>query len=188
MLAGAVVGCGENDDSISTATTAAQESPNGTDAVEALATACREVDLAPVEQAADGFVAAQAATDEATTEAEATTAIVDLLDSGSVLFSTMATSLAPLFESLAIAADQPSIAEVPGDFRAAADDFSTLATDIDEAGSLTDADIDRIDQVGERFDTLDDVIEAESDAGRELRRVPACETFIRNFEAVFDQL
>lgn len=184
MMAGALVGCGGDDDTAST-TTAAQTPDGGADAVETLATECREVDLAEVEQAADRFLAAQNSTDDATTESEVATAIVTLLDAGSALFATMATSLTPLFDALADAAGQPSIAEVPDSLLAAADEFSELASDIDDAGTLTEADVARIDDVGTRLDELDNVIEVDSDAGRELRRVPACETFIRNFDAVF---
>lgn len=187
MMAGALVGCGNDDDTASTTTEGPSPDGDG-DAVETLATECRQVDLAEVEQAADRFLAAQSATDDATSESEVASAIVTLLDAGSALFATLSTSLAPLFDALADAAEQPSIAEVPDRLLAAADDFSELASDIDDAGTLTEADIARIDEVGARLDEFDNVVEAESDAGRELRRVPACETFIRNFEAVFADL
>ena len=185
MLGGALVSCGNDDDTASTTATAAPNPSDNGDPTEALADACRETDLEPVEQAADRFLTAQSASDGATTESEVATAIVTLLDSGSVLFATMSTALTPLFDAIADAAEQPSIAEVPDRLLAAADDFSELASDIDDAGTLTEADVARIDEVGARLDEFDNVVEAESDAGQELRRVPACETFIRNFDAVF---
>lgn len=67
MLGGALAGCGSDDDTASTVTTATPDSSDNGDATEALADACRDTDLEPVEQAADNFLAAQSATDGADT-------------------------------------------------------------------------------------------------------------------------
>lgn len=187
LLLGLAVGCSGSNDSAST-TTASTVTASTSAGVEDLAAACREVDLVPIQQAADDFVAAEAALDVATSEQAVTTAFVTLLDKGSVLFSTMASSLEDLFGALADAARQPALADVPDGFRTAADDFSALATDINEAGTITEADVSRIDEVGASFDELDALVEPGSEGGQELRRVPACETFVRNFEAVFADL
>ena len=187
LLPWSLLGC-SGDDEATTTTTTPTVTANRGEGTEALATACREVDLGPIEEAASRFVAAEAAADAATTEAEATTAVVGLLDAGSVLFSTMASSLDDLFSALADAAGEPAIADLPDGFRTAADDFSTLATDISDAGTISDADVTRIDEVGSQFDELGAVVESGSEGGQELRRVPACETFVRNFEAVFTSL
>lgn len=189
VAAALVVGAtGCSGDTDTSATTAPPVTAEGGGGANTLATACRSVDLAPLEQAASRFAAAQLATSNVTTEEELTSALVALLDAGSALFASMATSLGDLFAALASATGQQAIADIPGDFRSAADDFSTLATDIDEAGEVTPAAIARIDEVGERFDAIDAAVEVDTEGGRELRRVPACETFIRDFEQVFADL
>lgn len=187
MLAagGSLAGCTDTDEATPATGAPEPQTEPVVDPEQALADACRDADLSSIEQAADRFQGAQALIGDAATEAEVTGAIVGLLDAGSELFSTMATALSPLFAALADAAGNPSLADVPDTFRIAADDFSTLATDIDTAGTLTDADVARIDSVGERFDDVDAVIADDSDGGRQLRRIPACETFIRDFDAVF---
>jgi len=187
LLVWTAASCSSGDEGASTTSTSrvTADSDQSTDQV---ATACRDVDLAPIESAAGRFVTAEAAVEAATTEAEVTTAVVGLLDAGSTLFSTMASSLDDLFDALADAAGQPSLADVPDGFRSAADDFSTLATDVDDAGTITDADIARIDEISARFDDLGATVESDSEGGQQLRRVPACETFIREFEAIFTSL
>lgn len=184
-----LLGCSGGDDSASTTTSVVRASSNGGGGnTEGLETACREADLGTVEDAAADFAAAQAALGTTAGEAAGAAATVELLDKGSVLFSAMASSLGDFFTALADALGQSSIADIPDGFRAAADDFSALATDINDAGTVTEADISSIEDVGAQFDELGETIESGSPGGDELRRVPACETFIRNFESVFDNI
>lgn len=187
MLAagGSLVGCTDTDEATPANGAPEPQTEPATNPEQALADACRDADLGAIEQAADRFQGAQATIGDAATEAEVTAAIVGLLGAGSELFTTMATVLSPLFAALADASGNPSLADVPDSFRIAADDFSTLATDIDTAGTLTEDDVARIDSVGERFDDVDAVIADNTDGGRQLRRIPACETFIADFDAVF---
>lgn len=191
LLVWTAAACSSGDDTASTTTETTKvtaDSNGGSGDTDALAAACRNVDLQPVEAAAANFVAAESAIDAAQSESEAATAIVGLLDRGSTLFATMASSLEDLFVALAEASGQPGIADVPDGLRTAADDFSTLATDISDAGTVTEADIARIDEVSVGFDELGENFESDSSGGQQLRRVPACETFVRNFEAVFADL
>lgn len=193
LLAWTIAGCSSGDDSASTTSTSkvsasSNGDSNGSGDTEALATACREANLAPVETAAADFADASVTLEAADSEAAVTAAAVTLLDTGSALFSSIATALDDFFTELAQASGQSAIADIPDDFRTAADDFSALATDINDAGTVTEDDIATIEEVGQRFDELGSNIESGSPGGDELRRVPACETLIRNFEGVFATL
>ena len=179
-------GCSSGDDTAATSTTTVTASSGGD--TEALAAACREADLDPIERAAGDFTAADGALNAAGTEAEATSAFVTLLDAGSVLFSSMASSLAGVFDALADATGEPALADLPDALRNAADDFSALATDVSDAGTITEADVTRIDEISAELDEVGAITETESEGGQQLRRVPACETFLRNFEAIFTTL
>lgn len=178
-----LAGCSGGEDTAATSTTTVTASSGGD--TEALAAACREADLDPIERAAGDFAAADAALNAAVTEAEATPAFVTLLDAGSVLFSSMASSLEEVFDALADATAEPTLADLPDALRSAADDFSTLATDVSDAGSISDVDVTRIDEITAELDEIGTITDTESEGGQQLRRVPACETFLRNFEAIF---
>lgn len=182
-----LAGCSSGDDAASDTSTTSVTASSGGD-TEALATACREADLARIVEAAAGFATAEAALSAATTEADATPAFVRLLDSGSVLFSTMASSLEGVFDALADATGEAALADLPDALRSAADDFSTLATDVSDAGTISEADVTRIDEITAELDEIGTVTESGSEGGQQLRRVPACETFLRNFEAIFATL
>jgi len=182
-----LAGCSSGDDTSSNTSTTPVTASSGGD-TEALAAACREADLGRIEEAAAGFAAAEAALSGATTEADATPAFVRLLDAGSVLFSSMASSLEEVLGALADATGEPSFADLPDALRGAADDFSTLATDVSDAGTISEADVTRIDEITAELDEIGEIIETESEGGQQLRRVPACETFLRNFETIFATL
>jgi len=158
------------------------------DTADTLDQACTNVDMAPIEQAADRFVAAQTATEAATTESEVNDAVVDLLNAGSTLFTILGTSLEDLFDNLAEVTEDLAVAAVPRTFTSAAGDFTDIANDISEAGTITDADIERIDEVGGRFDELDSLLDEESAAGVELRDVPECEELLVELDEVFARL
>jgi hypothetical protein len=179
-----LAGCSSGDDTSSNTPTTPVTASSGGD-TEALAAACREADLGRIEEAAAGFAAADASLNAAVSEAEATSAFVTLLDEGSVLFSAMASSLEGVFEALADATGEPALADLPDALRSAADDFSTLATDVSDAGTISEVDVTRIDEITAELDEIGAITETESEGGQQLRRVPACETFLRNFEAIF---
>ena len=92
------------------------------------------------------------------------------------------TSIDTFFDESALASGPSAIADTPDDLRAAADNFSQLAADIGKAGTVTGNDIVTIQAIGTRFDEFGFEFEAGSPGGDECRRIPACETLVRNLD------
>lgn len=176
LLALMIAGCSSGDDSSSTTSTTSRGTGD-------LAAACSEVDLAPVETAAADLADAQTTLEAAAgNEAEFASATAVFLDKGSVMFSSLATALDAFFDELAQASGQSAIADVTDDFTTAAADFSALAPEIRAAGTVTSDDIATIQRVGTKFDRFAGYVNAGSPSGDELRRIPECETMIRNLD------
>jgi len=184
LLAWTVVGCSSGDDSASTTSTGnAGSSESG--GADALAASCSEVDLASVETSAAELAEAQVTLEAAVgDEAEFAAATVAFLEKGSVMFSSLATALDAFFDELAQASGQSAIADVTDDFTGAAADFSALAPEITAAGSVTGDDIAAIQAVDTRFERFAEYVNPGSPSGDDLQRIPACQTMVRNLDAV----
>jgi len=149
-----------------------------------LATACREVDLAPVETAASDFHAAELIlVDAFGDEAALPSAMVTFLAKGSVFFSAMASSLDGVLDELARESDVRALSGKADVWNATAEEFTALAADVRTAGTVTSGDIAVLLGVQKRFDPFLRAINPGSPSGNVLRRTPACEKMIRNLDA-----
>lgn len=173
LLASMIAGCSSND-----------VSDESGEAV-GLASTCSDVDLSAVETAAtelDGAVETLWAAEG--DEAAFATSTVAFLEKGSVLFSSLAVALDPLFEELARTSGQSDIADVTNDFTTAEATFSAIASEISAAGKVSADDIVAIQDVGNGFDDFFQVVNSGSPTGDELAGIPACETMIRQLDLV----
>ena len=179
LLAGTIAGCSSGDDSASTTSTTSADSGE----TSALATACREVDLAPItKSAADLDQARRTLEAAAGNDAEFTAATIAFLGTGQVFFTALATALDPFFDELARASGQSAVADVTADFATAADDFAALAPEIEAAGKVTPEHIAAIQAVNTKFDRFAEYVNAGSPSGDELRQIPTCTAFLRNLD------
>jgi hypothetical protein len=169
LLAATFAGCTSSSDSEGTTT---------------LATACREVDLAPVETAASDFHSAELVlVDAFGNEAALTAAMVAFLAKGSVFFTSMASSLDVFLDELARASNVRALSGKTDVWNETAGDFTALATDVSAAGTVTSDDIAVLLGVQAKFDPFLRAINPGSPSGNLLRRIPACKTLIRNIDA-----
>jgi hypothetical protein len=167
----------------SSETSSSETSSSETSEFEDLSEACREADLAQVEKASSDLYQAQLAIKAAgSDEVSFASATVAFLNKGSVFFSAMATDLDAFFDELSQASGQSSLTDVTDGFRATADEFTALASEIDSSGTVTSEQIAAIMAVNSQFDGFVTAVNSESPSGDLLRQIPDCKTFVRDLD------